>query len=451
MYKYDKIINFIKNQINIGNIKPGKKLPSIRLLSEMFKCSNGTVIKAFSILEQQHIIYSKPKSGYYVIEGKPIKDKSNNKIIQASTSYPDIRLFPYNDFRHCMIQAINSYKEDLFFYTDPRGLPPLLHTMKFHLEDYQIFTKLNNLFITTGSQQAIDLLTKMPFPNGNNTILTEQPTYYGALRAFKLNNMPTIGIDRGFNGIDLDELENKFKKYKLKFFYTTPRLHNPIGYSYSKKEITSILYLAKKYNVYILEDDYMADFIDSTKLLPIYSYDSNDMVINLKSFSKILLPGLRISSMVLPKALLDTFSEYKKWADVNSTIISQGALEIFIKNGMFNTHKEKMKSLYSNRMHHLIEILEENIDENLVYSKPTGGYFLCIFAKNGTHYNKILTLLNSKNIKLVDTRVCFLENHKNTKYFRLSVSKMDERTINITIPEIVKTISENVIKKRDIH
>jgi DNA-binding transcriptional MocR family regulator len=446
MNKYEEIAAAIESQIISEQIHPGEKVPSIRKLSAEHQCSHGTIIKALQLLESRHMIYSKPKSGYYVIESAESKSAKNSQLIQASTSFPDIQQFPYEDFQHCMIQAINSYKENLFSYTNPKGLPPMLQTMKTHLEDHQIFTNLDNLFITTGAQQAIDLLTKMPFPNGGDTILTEQPTYFGALKAFSLNNTPTIGITRDFTGIDLNDLESKFKNNRLKFFYTTPRLHNPVGYSYTRKEIDAILELAYKYNVYILEDDYMADFIDSNKLLPMYAYDKHDMVINIKSFSKILLPGLRLSSLVLPKVLIDTFSEYKKWADVNSTIISQGALEIFIRSGMYDAHRTKIKTLYSKRMSHLINCLDENIGDTLIYSKPLGGYFLTICAKTGTRYEKIMSSLEKHNIQLVDIRVCFLEEFRNSNYFRMSVSKMDEQAIDIAIPEIVRTIRQNTFK-----
>jgi len=205
----------------------------------------------------------------------------------------------------------------------------------------------------------------------------------------------------------------------------------------------SILYLAEKYKVYILEDDCMADFISSSKLLPMYAYDKNDFVINAKSFSKILLPGLRLSSLVLPEILIDTFSEYKKWADVNSTIISQGALEIFIKSGMYAIHKEKMKLLYSDRISYLIKKIENNMKDNLTFSKPSGGYFLCIKTPNGSNYSKVMKILDAQNIKMVDIRVCFLKNNRNSSYYRLSVSKMNKKSIDIAIPKIMDVISKN--------
>jgi len=450
MYKYEQITAFVKKQIEKGNYEPGIKIPSIRQFSQQFKCGKETVQKALSVLEGQHLLYAKPQSGYYVIENPVSEAAKSKEMIHVSTSYPNIERFPYADFQHCVIQAINSYKENQFYYTMAWGLPSLLQTIKLRLEEDQIFVKQENIFMTTGAQQAIDLLTKMPFPSGKRTILAEQPTYYGALKAFELNFMPTLGIERGFNGIDLDQLEYLFKTEDIKFFYTTPRFHNPIGYSYTKYEILKILELAEKYDVYILEDDCMADFVESPKNLSIYSYDINERVIHVNSFSKILFPGLRLSSLVLPNALVDTFFEYKQWADSNSAIISQGGLDIYIKSGLFTIHKEKMRALYAKRMSHLIKTIEAFAFEGMQFSRPKGGYFLCIYVDSGMKYDAIIDALKKMNILLVDIRVCFLKSFSNSKYIRLSVSKMDEATIDIVIPKILEVIKKNMLPPKNM-
>ncbi|MFA9464735.1 MAG: aminotransferase class I/II-fold pyridoxal phosphate-dependent enzyme [Velocimicrobium sp.] len=120
-----------------------------------------------------------------------------------------------------------------------------------------------------------------------------------------------------------------------------PGYHNPLGTSYSQKEKKEILELAQKYNVFIVEDDYLADFEQNSKADPIYSYDDFTHVIYLKSYSKVIFPGLRIGIAVIPDKLIETFSQYKRILDIDSSMLSQAALEIYIKNGMFERHKEK--------------------------------------------------------------------------------------------------------------
>ncbi len=191
----------------------------------------------------------------------------------------------------------------------------------------------------------------------------------------------------------------------------------------------------------------MADLESSSRSMPLYSYDISSKIIYLKSYSKILLPGLRIATVILPKLLINTFLEYKKWADMNSPIISQGALEIYLKSGMFQKHRVKIRTIYSSRMKCLRNVLDSIDSKFIKYSNPDGGYFMSLYINKYINYNNILVSLKNKNINLLDTRVCFLQSHKNNKFFRISVSKADDNMINQGIPIVLKTIEENIMTK----
>jgi DNA-binding transcriptional MocR family regulator len=177
------------------------------------------------------------------------------------------------------------------------------------------------------------------------------------LKAYKIS---VLGIERTAEGIDLGELERIFSDQEIKFFYTMPRFHNPLGTSYSKMERVEILKLAVKYGVYIVEDDYLADFEENMKVDPIFSEDTDNMVIYLKSFSKIMFPGLRIGVAVLPKPLTESFQLYKRTSDIDSSMISQAALEIYIKSGMFKHHRNQVRLSYSLRANLLYDALEKH-------------------------------------------------------------------------------------------
>lgn len=356
---------------------------------------------------------------------------------------------PYKDFQHCLNNAIQIYKETLFSYCDPRGLNSLIKVLEDHLKEYQIFTKPENIIITTGSQQALNLLAIMPFPNGNLNVLLEQPTYFGIIRSLELNNIPTIGIERGLNGIDLNELEKLFKYSNIKFFYTIPRFHNPTGNSYNKSEREAIVKMAEKYNVYIVEDDIMADLDTNKKYDPMYTYDTSSKVIYLKSYSKILMPGLRIAALVMPKILINTFLDYKKWSDMNSPILSQGALEIYLKSGMFNKHRRKISKLYSERMSCLKETTLLLKHPKMRWNIPSSGYFACLYVDSGMYYDKIINLLHNENIQMLDTSTCFLNEYKTNRYFRISISKVDKIKINKGIPIVFNAVHNNLCDKCD--
>ncbi|MDW7615377.1 PLP-dependent aminotransferase family protein [Peribacillus simplex] len=360
MLKYEALFNEFESLIQNGQLKAGFKLPSIRRLSEQHQCSKSTVLKALQELEKRHLIYAVPKSGYYVVQ-KEFDGKSEPTAeIDFVTSAPSWHQFPYHDFQHCINKAIDTYQQELFIYGTPKGLPSLIKVIQKQLEQYQVFAKEEQIFITSGVQQALSLLTFIPFPNERTHILVEQPSYHLFVEQLKAYKISVLGIQRTAAGIDFGELERIFSSQKIKFFYTMPRFHNPLGTSYSKKDREEILKLAVKYGVYIVEDDYLADFEENMKVDPIFSGDTHHMVIYLKSFSKIMFPGLRIGVAVLPKPLAVSFQLYKRTADIDSSMISQAALEIYIKSGMFERHRNKVRLSYLGRAKLLYDALEKH-------------------------------------------------------------------------------------------
>ncbi|ADK13953.1 putative HTH-type transcriptional regulator YdcR [Clostridium ljungdahlii DSM 13528] len=439
--KYDVIYTYIKEQIFKGYIKPGKKLPSIRNICKKFECSKITAAKAYDLLIKDHIIYSVPKSGYYLIENNlNMNNNFDNKSIDFSTSAPDERILPYKEFQDCLNQALNLYKKNLISPPSTQGVENLICTIQKQLQNYQIFTDKQYIFITAGSQQAINILTMMDFPNGKKNVLIEEPTYYGVIESLKLNNVNIIGINRTSKGINLYELENIFKHKDIKFFYIIPRFHNPTGFSYSNSEKKQILKLCHKYNVYIVEDDYLADLDIEKRSDPIYALDSYSKVIYVKTYSKVLLPGLRISAIVLPKEILKTFGKYKKWNDLSTSVLSQGALEIYIKSGMFNIHAKKLREVYSKRMACLNKCVKTCYNSNIIWHVPPSGFFASFEVVNSTHIDYIINELKSKNILLIDPNIFYLNTNIQKKLVRLSVSRTNTIEIEKGISKICSII-----------
>ncbi|WP_297426782.1 PLP-dependent aminotransferase family protein [Clostridium sp.] len=442
MTKYEAIINYIKDEIMNGSIKQGKKLPSIRTISEKFNCSKVTATKAYALLEKEHIAYSIPKSGYYAIVRNLIKEeKLVSEKIDFFTSTPDSSVVPYEDFQHCINQAMSYYKENLFHNSDTQGLKDLLTVVAKQLQNYQVFTNEENIFITSGSQQAINILTMMEFPNGNRNVLVEQPTYHGVIKSLELNNVKILGIDRSENGINFHELERIFRNENIKFFYTIPRFHNPTGYSYTNKEKQRILKLCEKYDVYIVEDDYLGDLDVDKRSYPIYSLDASARVIYLKTYSKILLPGLRIAATVIPSKLISKFREHKKWTDINTSMLSQGALQIYIKSGMFDRHIKEIKNLYHLRMNFLYDLVKNQNYPNDKYYIPKGGFFASFEINNNKSVRDIIKSLYTKNILIGDSSRYYLNNNINNKFIRISISKLNNNEIEKGISIILNEIS----------
>lgn len=360
MRKYDQLVLNIKNKIESGEYNAGMKIPSIRHLAAEYAVSKSTVIKALDTLEREHLLYSVERSGYFVVKTNQSAVQKGSTWIDFASSAPDPIVFPYVDFQHCINQAIDLYQNDLFIYGTTNGLPSLLPIISKRLTDYQVFASPEQIVMTSGIQLALSILSTIPFPNGKQTILVEQPGYHLFLQYLEKNQLPVRGIQRTEKGLDLQELERIFREEDIRFFYTMPRFQNPLGTSLSKQEKIAIAALAEAYDVYIVEDDYLADLEFDTKRDPIYSYDQAGKVIYLKSFSKIIFPGLRTGAVVLPNELIGPFSEHKRLIDIDSSMLSQAALEIYLKSGMFERHRARMQATYRARSKQLVACLKND-------------------------------------------------------------------------------------------
>jgi DNA-binding transcriptional MocR family regulator len=439
--KYFSILSDMERKIREGLYLPGQKLPSVRSAAASYECSISTITRAYLELEKRHVIYSVPQSGFFVVE-KPgdWRDSREDKMINFATVLPDLDAFPYLDFQHCLNKAIDIYKYDLFTYGDPYGLESFRHTLVSHLAGDQVFVKVEQIIVTSGAQQALQILAKMPFPNGKTAILVEQPSYDIYLRFLETERIPVYGIARTAAGIDLSALEQWFRSGDIKFFYTMSRYHNPLGTSYSTEERKAIARLAGKYDVYVLEDDYMADLGTERKFDPIYAYDASSYVIYVKSFSKIIFPGLRVGAVVLPERLLRTFHAYKIYPD--TSLLSQAALEVYIKNGMYERHKHKISSLYSSRMRALNESVERYNEAGLVEVPRIGsGIYTQFKMKSTVNMELLIKRLVERNINVVSGKAFYLSDYLGReKFLRISISQTQPGQID----EGVKAIIEEV-------
>ncbi|MEI4529253.1 PLP-dependent aminotransferase family protein [Priestia megaterium] len=441
MLKYETIYHSLLQKIQSGDFPAGAKLPSIRSLSHQYICSKSTIISALKRLEEQHIIYSIPKSGYYVVEHRVFEEPTSTEGVDFATSSPTWHAFPYKDFQQCINKAIDTYREELFRYGTPKGLSLLITETKKLLESYQVFTKSEQIFITSGVQQALALLSMMPFPNNGSTILVEQPSYHLYMDMLKTYGIRAIGIQRTAQGIDLKQLEKIFNEEEIKFFYTMPRFHNPLGTSYSKKDKEAILQLAYKYNVYIVEDDYLADFEYNTKNDPLFAEDTKEQVIYLKSFSKIMFPGLRIGLAVLPPSILNTFQKFRMTIDIDSSMISQAALYLYIKSGMFEHNKSKVSSIYHKRAQVLHQLLQNHLANYESSSEIVmHGHIL---LPRQVNMNSFIRYLYEQGVYLDSVESNYLANFHKERVLKLNVSNVE----NHRVEEGVRKIAD-ALKKR---
>ena len=330
--KYEQVVHYLKNEIESGKLQTGSRLPSIRRLSQDFHCSKDTIQRALMELRYEKYIYSKPQSGYYVLE----QQTSHEDLI---ISVNDEHVAAYDDFRLCVNESLIGRENYLYnYYENQEGLEELRKSVQTLLFDQAIYSKADQLVMTSGTQQALFILSQIDFPGQAQEILVEQPTYHRMNQLLLAQNIPYQTIERRVDGIDLNELEKQFKSGKIKFFYTIPRFHYPLGHSYSEEEKLAILDLAAKYQIYIVEDDYLGD-LDPKMGQTFHYLDQKDLVIYIKSFSTSIFPALRITALILPNPIKSLFVAYKNVLDYDNNLIMQKALSLYIDSQLFEKNR----------------------------------------------------------------------------------------------------------------
>ncbi|TBL68216.1 PLP-dependent aminotransferase family protein [Paenibacillus thalictri] len=445
--KYRVIYDEIVKQLQAGEIKPGGKLPSIREITVRFGCSKNTVIRAYDDLEKEHLIYSVPKSGYYAMAPAAYDESPEQGVIDLSSAAPDRSVMPYEEYQHCLNRAIDLYQDRLFSYSDPQGFLSLRKELEKHLASAQVFAKLEQISVVSGAQQALHLLAAMPFPNGKTTVLVEQPTFFGMLRTLELLQVPAVGITRTEEGLDLDELERHFRNNNIKCFYTMPRFHNPLGTSLSQGQKKKIARLAAKYDVYIIEDDYLADLEVSRKADPIFSVDEAARTIYIKSFSKVMLPGLRLAAVVLPLQLVASFRMFKASCDSSTASLSQGALEIYLSGGMFDRHVAQMRVLYQERIGMLAELCAKWLPQGMKLSAAEAGIFAQISVPHRLPAEELAAVLRQQRVLVTPMDRCYLRGFASGNGLRLSVIRADRENMERGIKQIGETAAALLERK----
>ena len=350
--KYQAVVSFLKKGIESGKFPTGSRLPSIRQLSQDFHCSKDTIQRALLELRHEQYLYAKPQSGYYVLEQGQHQD--------LEIEVTDEHASAYDDFRLCVNETLIGRENYLFnYYDNQEGLEELRQSVHQLLFDQALYCKPDQLVLTSGTQQALFILSQINFPSKGEEILVEQPTYHRMNRLLVAQGLAYQTIERRIDGIDLDELEEQFKSGKIKFFYTIPRYHYPLGHSYSDQEKRVILDLANQYGVYIVEDDYLGD-LDPKKSQTFHYLDTEDRVIYIKSFSTSLFPALRITALILPNALKEAFVSYKNILDYDSNLIMQKALSLYIDSQLFEKNRLARLTLQENYQTRIKEVLEKN-------------------------------------------------------------------------------------------
>ena len=317
-----------------------------------------------------------------------LKLTNDPEIISFAGGLPAPSVFPLEEFKRAAIKVLDDSGSTALQYGSTEGFEPLREWIVEYSAKSGININPNNVMISSGSQQGLDLIGRV-FINPGDRILVEAPTYLGALQAWNAYQAEFIAVDSDEHGMKMDALEAALRAGP-KFIYVLPNFQNPTGRTMSLERRKQLVTLAQHYGVPIVEDDpygklrFEGDHLPSvlgldSECLDIecqFPYAGN--VIYLSTFSKILAPGIRLAWIIAPENVISTLVKAKQGADLNTAKFTQMTVHEVCKNNFIDKHVELIRRVYLERRDTMLDCLEEHMPESVRWNKPEGGLFLWV-------------------------------------------------------------------------
>ena len=442
--KYVQIYNHVKSLIVKNKIKEHEKLPPIRKLADFINVNNATIVKVYELLEKEGYVYKVVGSGTFVSPINLKKDRSissNKDIIHFESGNPSKDMFPLNNFKSAINMALEKDGASIFEYDEGKGSEDLREELATYLKDKKINTNKDNIQIISGAQQGIDIVCK-GLINYSDVVFVEEPTYNGALEVFKSRGAKIITIPMLDNGIDIGILKLKLEKIKPKLIYVMPNFQNPTGISYSEYKKKKLIELSEEYDFYILEDDFISDFkFDSEDNRPLKSYDISSRVIYIKSFSKILMPGLRIGIVDIPIELQKEILWAKYSSDISTPGLIQKSMYYYMKYFNWEEYLKSIDKVYTEKYRKTKQLLREKLGDKLKISQSQGGLNFFLELPRGYSSQAFYNFMLQKGV-CITPGTYFFDNIMDDRFFRINIANENIENIEKGI-----TIIENNLDK----
>lgn len=306
-----------------------------------------------------------------------LKVTQDPEIISFSGGLPSPLSFPMEALGESMAHAVERYGTKLFQYSLTAGIPELREFIAARCnEKYGLSVTAADILITTGSQQALDLIAKVTLDPGDGVIV-EEPGYLGALQTF-LQYAPTFHpVALSEDGLDVEGLASALAAPQVKFIYTVPNFQNPTGLTYSVQNREAVYHVIRDKNVILIEDDPYGELRFDGKTLPYIAAGRFDNCILLGSFSKTATPGMRVGYLVCKNAeQLETIAAAKESSDVHTSVLSQYVLYDYLTHNDYDGHIAEIRALYESQCKTMLDAMAECFPASVSYTRPDGGMFI---------------------------------------------------------------------------
>ncbi len=359
-----------------------------------------------------------------------LKVTDNPSIISFAGGLPNPELFPTRAMQEAANAVLAEDGCSALQYATTEGYPPL---REFIAERYRakkgIDVSPDEIVITSGSQQSLDLASKVLLNKGD-TVLIERPGYLGAIQTFSLFEVLFQTVELLEDGPDLEQLDERLRKPGLKLFYGVPNFQNPTGLSYCLEKRRAIAKMLEERDILFLEDDAYGELRYQGEPLPPLSralLERNGLLLG--SFSKITAPGLRLGWIMGDRELIRQIVTAKQGTDLHTSILTQRILHRFLMDNDLDAHIQKIRQRYGQQCEHMIRCTEQHFPSQIRVTRPAGGMFLWCTMPQGYSARELFDKAIEKNVAFVPGTP-FYTDGGGQRSFRLNFSNADEDTIS---------------------
>ena len=372
-----------------------------------------------------------------------LKLTARPEIISFAGGLPAPELFPVKEIAQVSHDLVEKEGQKLLQYATTEGRPTLREKIaKRMTEKYGTPVDMNDILITTGSQQCLDFAGKL-FLDPGDVVLCESPSYLGALNAFNayqpvFKEVPTDG-----EGIIPEELDKILATTpKCKFIYVIPDFQNPTGICWSLERRKKFIEVINKYDLPVFEDNPYGELRYRGESFPtLKSMDTKGLVSFLGTFSKIFCPGLRLGWIAGPHAIVEKFVMIKQSADLHTSNFDQGVADAYMDAYDLDAHVKEIVELYGHRRDLILKTMEEEFPEGVEFTRPDGGLFLWVTVPEGVSARKVFDKCIEQKVAAV-IGDAFYPNDKTDRSMRVNYSCMPDDKIVEGVKRMAKAIKE---------
>lgn len=485
---YVQLRDQLRALVHSGELRSGDRIPASRELASQLGVHRTTVANAYAELESEGLIQGHVGRGTFIC-GAPVRQftpppRSNGNgnggmrweslfaderaeealsrlmpdvpadEIAFVTARPSADFFPVEEFRLCCNAVMRNEGRRILQLGSTDGYEPLKRVLIEMLRGDGLHVRSEQLLITGGCQQAIDLLCKA-FLRPGDAVALENPAYPGAIAIFSGARVRALAVGvetdtrrNGYAGLDLTALESVLMQNRVKFIFITPDFQNPTGTTLPVAERRRLLEIAARYQVPIIEDYIYARLRLRGLALPsLKSLDRTGNVIHIDSFSKIAFPGLRVGWCVAPESVIERLRVVKQSTDLHSDQLSQAALAEFVRRGYLARHLAKMKRVYRGRLEALESALAKHMPEETTWSRPEGGMSIWVTIPAGLDAGEFLIHVRERGVHFVPGRYFYYQNPQpNT--LRLGFAGLDEKRIARGVQTLAELLKIELRKRQ---